>query len=143
MAAPTLPTLKEELDRKSFETVEFLYNALDIGKLTIQQFSAGLDALFMATAGLTNASVIDLISAGSSYVDANKDKFVDKRALYGADGTVVALTRKLGADTFLIDIYRGGKRIKQEIKDFTLAKQASDAMERTVERLLAGGYAEL
>jgi hypothetical protein len=34
----TLPTLREELDRKSMETAEFLYNGLDNGKLTIQQF---------------------------------------------------------------------------------------------------------
>jgi len=138
-----IPILKNELDRKSFEAAEFLYNGLDSGKLTIPQFSAGLDTLFMVTAGLVDAGVVDLVSAGSAFVDNNKTLLVDKRALYGADGTVVVLTRKLGADSFLVDIYRAGKRIKQEVKEYVLAKQASDAMDSMATRLIAGGYAEL
>jgi hypothetical protein len=143
MSAPEVPILQDEINRKAFETVEFLYNGLDNGKLTAPQFSTGLDALFMAVSGLVNRGVIDLITAGSDYVQENKAQLIAKRALYGADGTVVVLTRQLGSDTFLVEIYRAGRRVKQEVKDYTLAKQATDAMNIMTDKLLAAGYAEL
>ncbi|MFK3741046.1 hypothetical protein [Massilia sp. TN1-12] len=138
-----IPELKDEINRKAFETVEFLYNGLDNGKLTAPQFSTGLDTLFMAVSGLVDRGVIDLITAGSDYVQENKAQLIAKRALYGADGTVVVLTRQLGADSFLVEIYRAGRRVKHEVKDYTLAKQATDAMNIMTDKLLAGGYAEL
>jgi hypothetical protein len=97
----------------------------------------------MATAGLVDANVIDLITAGSSYVDANRDRFIDKRTFYAANGAVAVLTRKLGADSFTVESYSGGRRINSEVKEYLLAKQASDAMEMMAKRLVEKGWAEL
>lgn len=60
------PTLREELDRKSFETIEWLSDSLRAGKISEAQYSTGIDALFMATSGLTDESIADLITAASS-----------------------------------------------------------------------------
>src|SRR3569832_1870617 len=58
-ALPRLPTIREELDRKAFETIDWLITSYDKGKLTEPQFHSGLNALFMATSGLVDADVVD------------------------------------------------------------------------------------
>jgi hypothetical protein len=137
-----VPDLREELDRKSMETIEFLYTGLDNGKLTLPQFSTGLDTLFMAVAGLVDKEIVDFVSNGSLIVANAPDQFCAKRAFLNPVQTV-ALCRKLGGDTFTVDVYQGGHLVKQERKEYLLAKQATDAMNTLAGRLLAAGYIEI
>lgn len=58
-----VPTLREELDRKVFETLDWLINAESRGRLTKEQVSAGLDALFMAVSGLVDNDFMTIITA--------------------------------------------------------------------------------
>lgn len=137
-----VPDLREELDRKSMETIEFLYTGLDNGKLSLPQFSTGLDTLFMATAGLVDKEIIDFVSNGSLLVANGQDQFVAKRVFIHPKHTI-ALTRRLGADEFTVDLYNGGHLTKHERKEYVLAKQATDAMNTLAGRLLAAGYTEI
>ena len=75
--APVIPTLKEELDRKVFETIEYLVSAVRKGRMTQAQVSASLDTLFMAVSGLVGSDFIDIITEAQSYVGT--DKSVVKR----------------------------------------------------------------
>jgi hypothetical protein len=47
-----VPILQEEIDRKALETLEYLTMAVTHGKITPEQFSTGVDVLFMAVNGL-------------------------------------------------------------------------------------------
>ena len=55
----------------------------------------------------------------------------------------VALRRKLGDDAFIVDVYQHGHLVKQERKEYLLAKQATDAMNTFAGKLLAAGYIEI
>ena len=61
-----MPTVQEELDRKTFETLEWLFGAVRRGNLTQDQFSTGVDTLFMAVSGLLGKDFIDLITAAQA-----------------------------------------------------------------------------
>lgn len=137
-----LPTLREELDRKSMETVDYLFSNLDNGKITMSQFSTGLDVLFMATAGLVDKGIVDLVTNGAEYVRQAPDDMIIKR-VFIKDSITVRLARRPGADCFTVDFYKNGTHARQELKDYVLAKQASDAMTAYAVKLRGAGFTEL
>lgn len=61
-----VPTLREELDRKVFGTLEYLINGEAKGRLTAEQASFGLDVLFMAVSGLVDNDFINIITEAQS-----------------------------------------------------------------------------
>ena len=64
MGAPAYkpPTLLEEINRKSFETLEFLVLRYQRGQIDKQEFQFGLDILFMAVSGLVSNEFFELIT---------------------------------------------------------------------------------
>lgn len=47
-----VPILQDEIDRKAFESLSYLTMAVTHKKITPEQFSTGVDVLFMAVSGL-------------------------------------------------------------------------------------------
>lgn len=47
-----IPVLQDEINRKALDTIAWLTLAVTQGKISAEQFSTGIDALFMATSGL-------------------------------------------------------------------------------------------
>lgn len=135
----THPTLKEELDRKSFATVEWLYSSLERGRITPSQFSTGLDALFMAVSGLTNDGVIDLITAGSGA--ASKEVAKIRRVLLKGDSTMV-LTWVAGSELFEATSYRSGVKRGTQTTPLESPAKAKLALDSAAQHLLARGYME-
>lgn len=71
-ATYAIPTLREELDRKVMDTLEWLVLGRQRGRLTELQFSAGIDTLFMAVSGLVGEEFIHMITEAQSLAGANK-----------------------------------------------------------------------
>jgi len=68
-----LPTLQEEVNRKAFETITWLTLAVTQKKITPEQFSTGIDSLFMAVSGLvTDKDFIIIITEAQRLCDAAK-----------------------------------------------------------------------
>lgn len=68
-----VPILQEEVNRKALETVAYLTMALHHGKITPEQFSTGIDTLFMALSGLvTDKDFILMISEAQHIIDKEK-----------------------------------------------------------------------
>ena len=49
-----IPNLQQEVNRKAFDTFAWLTNAVMNGSITKEQFSTGIDALFMAMSGIVS-----------------------------------------------------------------------------------------
>jgi hypothetical protein len=56
------PSLRQELDRKALEAVEFLTQSLKLGKITQHQYSTGLDVLSMNLNGLVDSGFVELLT---------------------------------------------------------------------------------
>lgn len=135
---PSLPTLREELDRKSFATLDWLFTSLEQGKLTPEQFSTGIDALFMATAGLVDQEITTIVTGASGM--ARKGAF--KRILLRHEVTCM-LTRVAGASSFLMTVYQAGKQVSERVQECDSSQAAKSAMERLVQAMVAKGYVEI
>lgn len=68
----SLPTIKQELSRKSIETLEYLVNERKRGQITNDQYSVGLDVLFMTCNGIVESDFIDLVTLAGEEVEAPK-----------------------------------------------------------------------
>jgi hypothetical protein len=136
----THPTLKEELDRKAFETVEWLFTALDRGKLTPAQFSTGIDTLFMAVNGLVAENVTDLITAADE--DARGEIACVRYTLL-KDNKAVSIVWRVGEDDIEVVGYSNGVESTRQTKTLPGPKEARAAMQRAAETLIANGYIQL
>jgi hypothetical protein len=61
-AIAELPTLREELDRKTLETIQWLVRSTESGAITGDQLSVAVDTLFMAVSGLVDADFINMFT---------------------------------------------------------------------------------
>lgn len=69
-----LPTLREELDRKVFATLEHLFHQVKTKRITVEQFSFGIDTLFMAVSGLVDDDFIQIITEASRLCEKHKSE---------------------------------------------------------------------
>ncbi len=135
-----LPTIKEELDRKAFETVEWLFTSLDRGKLTPAQFSTGVDALFMAINGLAAEDVCDLMTAADH--EARHEVPSIKHTLLKAN-KAVALTWTVGSELLAVVGYTDGVESTRQVKIYDTAKEACSAIQKASDKLVEAGYLKL
>lgn len=133
--------LKHELDRKAFETVEWLIGGFNAGRLTPEQLSTGLDALFMAVSGLADDGVVDLITAGSEITKLIEAPTLRHCMLKG--DKVVALTWTVASEQIEIVAYTSGVETSRQAKIYDTAKLACAAMQKAADKLAVFGYTKL
>lgn len=141
-AAPALPTLKDELDRKVFETIEYLVGAVHKGRMTKAQVSASLDTLFMAISGLVDNDFINIITEAQGVV--GNDKSVVKRhfALPGRDITQT-ISWIPGTEKLTTCQCEGGYATGGAVKEFDSVAKAAQAFYRIGEGFEKKGWIEL
>lgn len=89
-AAPVgVPTVKEELNRKLGNTLDWAIGKHKQGVISDEALSVAADALFMATSGLANDDLMAVVTAIGSYLPNNKAA-VQKRVFTKAGSTIVA-----------------------------------------------------
>lgn len=142
LPAPALPTLKDELDRKTFETIEYLVGAVHKGRMTKAQVSASLDALFMAVSGLVDNDFIDIITAAQDV--AGSDKSVVKRhfVLPGRD-IIQTISWIPGTEKLTTCQREGGMATGGAVKEFDSVAKAAQAFYRIGESFEKKGWVEL
>lgn len=140
MSVNPLPTLREELDRKAFEAIDWLATSFDQGKLTNAQYAAGLEALFMAVSGLVDEDIVDLISTASGIAGASLS--LEKRHFVKGN-VLVSLTWAGGQEEFHVVIVEDGIAKISKQRQFNTAKEARAGFNGHAEKLLAMGYNEL
>lgn len=80
-----------ELNRKTFETLEWLLSGVDRGRITEEQFSVAIDALFMTVSGLVEGSFIEIVTEAQE--QCSKCNFQLKRMFHHPDeAEIIKLT---------------------------------------------------
>jgi hypothetical protein len=79
-----VPTVREELERKSLEELQRLVLALQHGKLSQAQFNEALQTLWMTTAGLVKNDISALIAKTRNELEKRREKVT--RAFASKDG---------------------------------------------------------
>lgn len=141
-AANGLPTLKEELDRKVADTLDWLVRGVEGGKLTKEQASTGLDTLFMAVSGLVDGEFIHIITSAQDYV-AGASSIVKKHFHAPASDETVTFTWMTGEDRVMTRKRVGSAVVSEVVKRFDDAKEAAGFMDRLSEQMEKKGWVEL
>lgn len=137
--ASGVPNLRDELNRKSFDTVEWLIDSARAGKLSEAQFSTGVDAVFMCVNGLVDDQMLEIVTAATDL--CGKGPVVEKRIFTrGADALVVQW--QVGESSLRWDSFGGAGRRPGQIECDTPA-QARVKFKALCDRLLQSGYTEL
>jgi hypothetical protein len=136
-----LPTLQEEVDRKAFETLEWLTHSVAQGRISAHQFSTGVDVLFMTVSGLLRKDFIELISEAQALCpDAPLElKRVFSRAPGFRNASLLRVTWTVGEDRVLMGEAHGTPRYM----NFDTAREARDFFNGVGEKLAPKGYKEV
>jgi hypothetical protein len=70
-------SVKDELDRKTTETIEWLLTGYDRGSLSAEQLSMGADVLFMTVSGLADKDFIHIITEIQMMIEKDKRELED------------------------------------------------------------------
>lgn len=78
-----VPDYRDEVNRKCYETVCYLMESLDNGKIEVNQFVTGMDVLWMACAGLVSRKNVELMSSANEAIRLHRlredeEKIVDE-----------------------------------------------------------------
>jgi hypothetical protein len=70
-----VPVLQDEVNRKAVDTLIWLGMSLHHGKISVDQFSTGVDALFMAVSGLvTDKDWLQMIGEAQYIIENERKK---------------------------------------------------------------------
>lgn len=135
-----VPDLREELNRKSLDTCEWLLKSLQAAKITKEQFSVGIDALFMATSGLTDDDIIEMITNADALV---KDLRNVVKAHFCKNSHIFTMILPVGECDLHIQKREDGNIYSEETKTFSSPAAALDALEKMSARCRMMGFSEL
>lgn len=134
--AVALPSIKEELDRKTGDTLDWLIQRHKTGQISNEAMSVASDALFMAVSGLTHDQLVEVITSIGSYLPTSKPA-KQARIFTGAGGSMT-VTWTPGEDCVWFYAPDGRKTCKQ-CEDPAAARVL---LSRTHEALEKRGYTE-
>ncbi len=138
--------MKEELDRKTVETLESILVRLDQGRITMPEARQAVDAMWRTVSGLISDDVMEMIDAFKA--DTNK-AFVERRVFVLEGKDIAILERAVGTGIGRVrmnmrepGVFATDKmiRLEDEINPSMAARQKLDAF---VVALKKKGYTEL
>lgn len=134
-----VPELREEINRKAFDTLEWLLSSQRAGNLTDVQLHTGVHAVWNTVSGLVTDSVGELISTATAVC---AEAAAWEKRHFVKEGTLVTVAHQAGESAFEARVRQGvSKRI--EVKKYDNPREAKDAMNRWCLALLSYGYEEL
>ncbi len=135
--------LRQELDRKTFETFEWLLHSVENGNLTKDQFSVGVDTLFMAVSGLVDKKFIGLVTETRHLCDAESRSSV-KRIFHAPNkDSLIIFSWRAGQSRVIVVHYECGEAIQSKAQLFDDAKQARDYFENIGKKMQKSEYVEI
>lgn len=125
-------TLPDELYRKTFETIHYLVNSVRIGRMTEEQFSTGIDTLFMAVCGVCpdfegRPKFLDVITACKD--EATRVYPTIKRAFYSERSrSFKVFTWQAGDDYITVNLTTSTGQLDTRVVKFNNAAEARDKL---------------
>lgn len=95
-----LPTLQEEINRKTYEAFAFIARKHDQGEWSPAQARAALDALWLGVSGLVEKDLFELFQ--SMDAELPQEVAVITHIFIGSPNHVVIVRRKVGGEKFLV-----------------------------------------
>lgn len=136
-----LPTVEEELERKTFAELENLISNRELGKITNAEYLASLNTMFAICSGLVGKDFFELISAASGEAVKGDYSFARTRVFIDGDRIAIAMRTKIGADEFSV------KNIVAKLSaskvHYGNGKLTNDTMNAFAERVIGKGMCEL
>lgn len=136
-----VPVLQDEINRKAMETLEWLFLGLHKHRLTVEQFSTGIDTIFMAIAGLCNDDIMDLMTAADIETRDETDPR-DKR-VYVRGRAMAVIERSLNDDAVRIRVLYDGEYKKDNHFYHSTPVEANKMLEIWHEKLVAQGFEQI
>jgi hypothetical protein len=122
-----IPDLKEELNRKVMESVSWLMSSVQSGQITDFQFSTGIDALFMAVAGLVGKDFVEIVTEAQKLSPDGQN--VQRRYFYDATTTdTVRVVWRPGSDHITRCAIAGGSVYEELVTEFANPTEAHSAL---------------
>ena len=141
MNAPTaIPELRDELNRKTFEAVEWLLHSHARCAISDAQFSTGMDVLWMAVSGLVDDSFTAIATEASAITRGITNR-LRRHFMHGP--MVVTVSWTPGEDRWEYRQYGGGADRHRGVKEAANPQAARELMTRFCQKLLESGYTEL
>lgn len=146
MALYDLPSIEEELDRKTVETIQDFIHKYEAKQITLPELRAALTAVWSVSSGLAHDNNTDLIAATEVYLKDQK-KGVDRKTVMVSKTQMTAVIRWDSEKASLV-ILQGHKIIKKTKKEFDTddidqSKKAYAFAEETVAKLKTMGFVEI
>ncbi|CDT53442.1 hypothetical protein VCR15J2_390072 [Vibrio coralliirubri] len=139
----TPPTIKEELNRKTLESLSEMANSHDKGMMSDEAFYQSLTAINLVTCGLIDDDVTDWISEHASQ---NGEPVVMRR-VFRTKGMLVIMKRVMTEDSFVMTKISDGGEPKDSVKSFEDAddptKTSHVAYLKLISQLLERGFVEV
>lgn len=123
-----------ELNRKAFETMDWLVKGVHRGTLSKDQFSIGVDTLFMATSGLTDERMVQIVTAAQEM--CNKEPVTRKRYFCNDRGEIITFSWTVGYSSFVVLKRVMGQLVSSAKRDFENPEQAIAAMDKMAAEML-------
>lgn len=120
-----IPTFQEEIHSKAFETIEWLINSLHQAKITEEQFSTGVNALFMALSGLIPSDLFEIITACQTEIKRENPTLT--RTFLSERGKTLTISWTAGESEVLVALrfVKGGEIVDgQSSRSFDTPKDA-------------------
>ena len=134
-----LPTLYEELNRKTLDTALDLVTHYESGEISPAQFYTGFNVLFSAVSGLASNECVQFAFQGASMVEKNKGaSFFKRRMFFKNGGPPVIIESDYGHTHGRIRIY---DRDCETMKQTDLP--SASALDVAVEKLVKLNYKEV
>jgi hypothetical protein len=140
MTHASVPTLSEELNRKTFETVDWLCHAHDAGSISDAQFSTGMDAVWMVASGLVDNSFVDIVTETSRITRGITHRL---RRHFINGSIVVSVSWTAGEYRWEYRQRVHGADKDSGVKEAVNPRAAREQMEKFCQKLRAAGYEEL
>lgn len=135
-----IPNLREELDRKAFETVQWLFSSLDQAKITVEQFSTGIDTIFMVVAGLADEQIVDLVTTADTFCP---DEAVTIKRHFLKKNALVSVARQVGESSVHLIARVEGTVKTEKTTECDTPKDALAHVETVGRLMMKNGYTEI
>lgn len=135
-----IPTTREELDRKTYETLEWLIERREQGQISDDQFHTGVDATFNTVSGLVSEDIFRLVSEASTIV-ARRSTIHKK--VFVMSGFTSVVNWKANTTTILHVICKNGEQVREMPKTYASAMETKSAFENSSKDYLKNGWTEL
>jgi len=140
------PTLAEEIERKTLETLESLVSRQRGGRITQVEYYAGIESLWGVAAGLVSSEVTHMIA---SMLDHAKQPVVETRLFIRANGNMAKIQHDFSTPKIVVksdcSYISGWKSVREKTFENEVNPQlsAKQYFEKVVAAMSANGYVEV